>query len=264
MRVNPLRLLLALFGGKPGQSRRKKLSRLEKSLGYSFRDINLLETALSHLSYINGSGRRHIESNERLEFLGDAVLDLIIAEHLFNQFSGSREGELTRIKSSLVSRDALAMQGIRLGLEEYVLYARDSIRGRQRGLNTIISNCFEAIIGALYLDGGQEAARKFIHRIILDSGQAQLGVDDLLEAKNRLLHLSQVHYAVQPNYRIVEVSGPEHEKNFVCEVTIGREMLGRGAGANKKDAEKQAAQQALVHLIERHGKEENKQTESFL
>lgn len=258
MRANPLRLLLSLFGlNKLGRARRKKLSRLEKSLGYLFRDINLLETALSHLSYINGSGRRHLESNERLEFLGDAVLDLVVAEHLFAEFDTAREGELTRIKSSIVSRDALAVQGSRLQLEEYMLYARDSVQGRQRGIDTIISNCVEAIIGALYLDGGYEAARKVIHQVILGGGHASLGVDDLLEAKNRLLHLAQVHYAVQPSYRIVEVNGPEHEKNFVCEVAVGGEMLGRGAGANKKDAEKQAARKALVLLIERHGSDIN-------
>jgi ribonuclease III len=256
MWANPLRMLLLLFGGKkPGYLRKKKLSRLEKSLGYSFKDNNLLETALSHLSFINGSGRLHIESNERLEFLGDAVLDLIVAEHLFKAFSGAREGELTQIKSSLVSREALALQAARLELEEYVLYSRDSVRGRQRGLNTIISNCLEAVIGAIYVDGGYEAARRFIHRVILEDGQAHLGVDELLEAKNRLLHLAQVQFGVQPNYRIVEVSGPEHDKSFVCEVTLGREMLGRGEGANKKEAEKQAAQSALGKLLERRGDE---------
>ncbi|MCE5271599.1 ribonuclease III [bacterium] len=231
------------------------MSRLEKSLGYSFKDINRLETALSHLSYINGSGRPHLESNERLEFLGDSVLDLVVAEHLFQAYTGAREGELTRIKSSLVSREALAAQGTRLGLDSYILYARESVRGRQRGLNTIISNCLEAVIGAIYLDGGYEVVRRVILNVLLEGGQARPGVDDLLEAKNRLLHLSQVHYGAQPVYRIVEVSGPEHDKCFVCEVGVGGDILGRGAGANKKEAEKQAAQQALGLLIARHGDE---------
>ncbi len=253
---NPLKYLLYLIRGKtPGRGRRKKLGRLEKSLGYSFRDKSLLETALSHLSFINGSGRPYLDSNERLEFLGDSVLDLVVAEHLFQVFSKAREGELTRIKSSLVSREALATQGARLALDEYILYSRDSIRGRQRGLNTIISNSFEAVIGAIYLDGGFDSARRVILNIMLAGGQANLSIDDMQEAKNRLLHLSQVHYDAQPVYRIVDVSGPEHEKSFVCEVSVGGDILGRGAGANKKEAEKQAAQQALGLLLTRHGED---------
>lgn len=256
MRLNPLKYLFSLIRGKAsGRGRRKKLGRLEKDLGYFFKDINLLETALSHLSFINGSGRPHLDSNERLEFLGDSVLDLVVAEHLFQVFSNAREGELTRIKSSLVSREALAAQGARLSLDEYILYSRDSIRGRQRGLNTIISNCFEAVIGAIYLDGGFESARRVILNVMLARGQASLSIDDLQEAKNRLLHLAQVHYNAQPVYRIVEVSGPEHDKSFVCEAGVGGEILGRGAGANKKEAEKQAAQQALGLLLTRHGED---------
>jgi ribonuclease III len=249
MRANPFRLLLSLFGGnRPGRSRRKLLSRLEKSLGYSFRDLNLLETALSHLSYINGSGRKDTESNERLEFLGDAVLDMIVAEYLYTRFLAYREGELTRIKSSIVSREALAQQASRLNLEDYILYSKESVRGRQRGINTIISNSLEAIIGAIYIDGGFGAVKKFIRSRILQGGQIKLSFDDLLESKNRLLHLTQVHYGRQPVYRVVEVKGPEHDKRYVCEVVVSDQIVGRGSGANKKDAEKQAAQQALGRL----------------
>ncbi|HUU29706.1 MAG TPA: ribonuclease III [archaeon] len=249
MRARPLRFLAALFGThRPKDNRRKFLSRLERNLGYFFKDLNLLETALSHQSYINESGRKNTESNERLEFLGDAVLDLIVSEYLYSRYLSAREGALTRIKSSIVSRTALARQASKLRLEDYILYSKDSFSSLKRGEVSIISNSLEALIGAIYLDGGLEAARRFVYQNLLGGGKVRLSYDSLHESKNRLLHLSQVNYHCQPAYKVVEVSGPEHAKQFVCEVAVAGEIFGKGVGTSKKEAEKQAAQAALQLL----------------
>ena len=251
MRATPLKLLKKLFGRFPPRNDRKKtLSRLERILGHSFKDIQLLETALSHSSYANDINHRGTGDYERLEFLGDSVLDMLVSEYLYRSFSSDAEGELTRKKSAIVSRKSLARKGKSLGLGDYILYAKEAFPPRNRGKDTIISNSLEAIIGAVYLDAGFEAAKKFIYRHFFKQGRDDLHFDSLQEAKNRLLHYTQVQLRCQPNYRIVETTGPEHFKQFHCEVSVRGEVVGRGVGLNKKEAEKHAAQQALRQLPE--------------
>jgi len=251
MWLKPLKVLKNVFGGiSPRSDRKKMLSRLERILGYSFKEIRLLETALSHRSYINDNDKRGMESNERLEFLGDSVLDMLVSEYLYRCFPTNTEGELTRKKSAIVSRSFLANKGKSLGLGDYILYAKEAFPSRNRGKSTIISNSLEAIIGAIYLDTGLKAAKKFVSRHFFDQDLADLGFDSLQEAKNRLLHYTQVHYRCQPHYQIVETKGPEHAKQFHCEVSVRGQVCGRGVGLNKKEAEKKAAQQALPLLPE--------------
>jgi len=249
MRAKPLKLLKNLVGRFPPRNeRRKTLSRLEHILGYSFKDIRLLETALSHSSYVNDSNHPEIGDYERLEFLGDSVLDMLVSEYLYRSFSTDDEGELTRKKSAIVSRQSLALKGKSLGLGDYILYAKDAFPPRNRGKDTIISNSLEAIIGAVYLDDGPKAARKFVYRNFFKQGHADLRFESLQEAKNQLLHYTQVQFHCQPNYRIVETTGPEHSKQFHCEVSVREKVVGRGVGLNKKEVEKRAAQQALSQL----------------
>ena len=251
MRATPLKLLKDLFGRFPPRNDRKKmLSRLERILGYSFKDIRLLETALSHRSYANDLNHGGMGDYERLEFLGDSVLDMLVSEYLYRSFSTAAEGELTRKKSALVSRRSLTSKGRSLGLGDYILYAKESFPPRNRGKDTIISNSLEAIIGAIYLDAGLKAAKKFVYRHFFNRGQADLSFDSLQEAKNRLLHYTQVQFRCQPDYRIVETTGPEHAKQFHCEVFVRGKAVGHGVGLNKKEAEKQAARQALSRLPE--------------
>lgn len=247
----PFRIVRSIFSsGRTRKDREKKLSRLEQSMGYTFRDKKLLETALSHLSYVNETGGNYQDSNERLEFLGDAVLDLVVSEYLFSRFASAREGKLTRIKSAIVSRSALAARAAGFNLENFVIFSRDSFADLQRGRKSVISNSLEAIIGAIYLDGGLSSARRFVYGKLLDGGKADLSLDTLDEAKNTLLHLSQVNFHCQPSYRIVKIDGPEHAREFICEVKIKEKIMGRGAGRSKKEAEKKAAVQALKQLSE--------------
>jgi len=249
MLARPFRIISKLFrAGRPEDERRKKLGRLEQTIGYSFQDINLLETALSHLSYVNETGLNYSDSNERLEFLGDAIVNMLVSEYLYRHLHSAREGELTRIKSSIVSRSALARKAARLKLEDYIIYSKESVPDLRRSKKTLISNALEAIIGAIYLDGGLLAARNFVNDKLFDRGKLQPGFDNLQEAKNSLLHLSQVNYHCQPSYRIAEITGPEHARQFACEVTINGKIMGRGVGSNKKESEKRAAMQALELL----------------
>jgi ribonuclease-3 len=208
----------------------------------------LLKKALSHLSWINEQGRDYSESNERLEFLGDAVLDLVVSDFLYARFESAKEGKLTRLKSSIVSRSALAEQAEKFKLGDYIIYSRDNFADLERGKQTMISNSLEAIIGAIYLDGGLEATRTFVFEKILDSGRGEVGFDDFQESKNTLLHLSQVNFRCQPNYRIVAINGPEHAREFICEVRVAGRLMGKGSGASKKDAEKTAAMQAVEEM----------------
>lgn len=247
----PRKILASLLKkiGRQGSSGRQ-LERLEKRIGYRFNDRSLLRTALSHLSWVNERGGDYNDSNERLEFLGDAVLDLVVSDYLFARFESAREGKLTRLKSSIVSRSALAEQAARIKLEDFVIYSRDNFSELERGKQTMVSNSLEAIIGAIYLDGGLEAARSFVFEKILDSGRSELVYDDFQEAKNRLLHLAQVNFHCQPSYRIVAINGPEHAREFICEVHVAGKLMGHGSGASKKDAEKTAALQAVENLDE--------------
>ena len=231
--------------GRTGKLSEKKLSRLESNLGYRFRNRKLLETALSHLSYTNDNGLQDTDSNERLEFLGDSVVDMLVSEFLFKRFPEAMEGELTRRKSALVSRTTLAEVGKRLRLEDYIFVSGENLPVLDRGKNTIVSNCVEALVGGVFIDGGLDAAAQVVKKIILDNGRADYSIDHLQEAKNKLLHLTQVNFGCQPVYKITETSGPEHAKRFHCVVTLKGQILGHGEGMNKKESEKMAAANAL-------------------
>ncbi len=247
----PKKMLAALLRKLGRQeSSGRQLERLEKKISYRFNDRSLLRKALSHLSWVNERGGDYNDSNERLEFLGDAVLDLVVSDYLYARFKNAREGKLTRLKSSIVSRCALAGPAARIELEKFVIYSRENFSELERGKQTMVSNSLEAVIGAIYLDGGLEAARSFVFEKILDSGKCEVGYDDFQEAKNRLLHLAQVNFRCQPCYRIVAINGPEHAREFLCEVRVAGKLMGSGSGACKKDAEKAAAMQAVNNLDE--------------
>jgi len=212
----------------------RQLARLERNIGYRFNNRDLLVKALSHLSWVNERGGEYSQSNERLEFLGDAVLDLVVSDFLYARFDTAKEGKLTRLKSSIVSRSALADQAAKFKLGDYIIYARDNFTDLERGKQTMISNSLEAIIGAIYLDGGLEAARIFVFEKILDSGRGEVVFDDFQESKNTLLHLSQVKFHCQPSYRIVAINGPEHAREFVCEVRVAGRLMAAATAPAKK------------------------------
>ena len=214
-------------------------SALEGRIGFRFKRPELLKAALTHKSF--ASEQKSGRYNERLEFLGDSVLSAVVAHQLFDLYPDEDEGKLSKRKSLLVSRPVLARWAGELGLGEFLLLGsgEDSSGGRLRP--SILSNTVEALIGAIFLDGGYAAASGFIHRWFLD----QHGTVAETDHKSRLQELLQKRYKVPPTYEIMRATGPDHDKTFAVTVRMGKQTLGTGQGKSKKEAEQAAALDAL-------------------
>ena len=215
---------------------------LEESLGHQFRSAQTLRDALTHKSYAFEKGiPRH---NERLEFLGDSVLAAVVAHWLFETYPEEDEGRLSKMKASLVSRVTLARWAAEMRLGPHLLLGsgEETTGGRERP--SILSNALEALIGALYLDGGYKLASQFIHRRLLDQEARIVEADH----KSRLQEIVQKRYKVPPTYALVKASGPDHDRTFSVKVQIGARLLGSGRGKNKKEAEQAAAKDALRNI----------------
>ncbi|MFI3238243.1 MAG: ribonuclease III [Lachnospiraceae bacterium] len=218
---------------------------LEHIIGYVFTDKSVLKQALTHSSYANEM-RIHKSANyERLEFLGDAVLELVSSDFLFQQYPEMPEGKLSKLRASLVCEPSLAFEARELGIEKFMLLGKgeEATGGRLR--DSILSDIMEALIGAIYKDGGLEQAKSYILKNILsDIEKKQLFYD----AKSHLQELAQSIYKKDLEYVVVSEKGPEHEKVFGVEVYLGDKLLGMGTGKNKKSAEQHAAYKALLLL----------------
>ena len=236
-------------GGPDSALRQEKnLLSLEAKLGYSFRDRSLLTNALLHRSHIHVTGQEREQSNERLEFLGDAVLGLVANEFLYQEFPDRNEGDLTKMKSLLVCGARLSEVATDFDLGVHIRMSRSEAAtgGRQR--SSILADTTEALIGAVYLDGGLEPARGVIQRVVLAGSEQILARRSLRNYKSRLQELIQARYKSPPRYKITEVDGPDHDRLFRVAVTFGGETLGTGEGRNKKTAEQNAAREALAAI----------------
>lgn len=229
-------------------NRARPQEELQSKLGYTFSNTDLLEQALKHRSYVYAAEEGSIASNERLEFLGDAVLDLVITEYLYSQFKNKREGELTQIKSLLVSKVILAEKGRSIGLGEYLYLSKEENLAGGRKRTSIIGDAFEALLGAIYLDGGLDAAHAFVDRIILANVDDILSNGNYLNFKSLLLEHTQSAGRGHPRYLAISEEGPDHRKIFSIEVTIQGDRLGEGQGRSKKEAQQMAAKDALQRL----------------
>lgn len=211
-------------------------------------NLGLYEHALRHRSMIRNDPSRHLESNERLEFLGDAVLGLIIGEYLFHRFQESDEGFLTRTRAKLVNGAILAKYAKHIKLNEIVLISKNMEDSNGRNNATILSDAFEALLGALYLDQGYEKTRMFVLRVV----QEVISIDDIVQLqsnyKSQLLEFVQARGWNQPEYELVEETGPSHQKKFKVQVLIQSKPIGLGTGYSKKQAEQRAAAEAMKHL----------------
>jgi ribonuclease-3 len=225
----------------------KELDELEKKLGYSFQDKNLLTQALTHSSYVFEKKEDPFSCNERLEFLGDAVLELVSSEFLYENYPAKPEGELTRIRAALVWEDALFESADEAGIGPFLRLGRGEEKEGGRKKKSVLSDAFEAVIGAMYLDGGIEPARDFIRRFCLKDIRRHVLHHD---CKSALQELTQKDGGVLPEYRLVSESGPDHQKEFVVEVLLKGKVLGTGRGSSRKTAEKEAAKEALEKLEE--------------
>jgi ribonuclease-3 len=221
---------------------------LQATLGVQFRNLALLQQSLVHRSYLNENPDLPLESNERLEFLGDAVLGYVVAEEIFHRFPELSEGEMTKLRSALVRGAALGKIAVSLNLGQYLYLGRgeEESGGRTRPRN--MSCAFEAVVGAILVDQGLEETRSFILRTIGD--ELEEAIEDKLTAdyKSRLQQIIQSGRKITPVYQTIEEEGPDHAKTFTIEVTAGDSVLGRGTGRSKRAAEMEAARAALEKL----------------
>ena len=221
------------------------LTKLEKLLEVKFVDSNHLLTAVTHRSYLNEHREATQEHNERYEFLGDAVLELIVTDFLFNKFPEKPEGELTAIRAALVNTYAIADAAVKLEINDFLLLSRGEERDTGRARQYILANTFEAIIGAIYLDQGYDAAREFIARNLFDKTDAVVAKKLWQDAKSRLQELSQEHHSVTPSYETLSQTGPDHDRVFTVGVYLGKEKAAEGQGRSKQEAEQAAAVEAI-------------------
>ena len=225
-------------------------SALQSKLGITFNDFSLLQQAFVHRSYLNENPDFRLGSNERLEFLGDALLGVVIAGFLFQEFQDLSEGELTKLRSDLVRQDSLARLASTLGLGEYLYLGQGEEKGGGRKRSRNMACTLEALIGAAYVDQGFGEAQGLVLSVFASSicdlrerGQAS-------DHKSKLQELIQAERQERPVYRLVEAVGPDHDKTFVVEVVVAGEALGRGSGKSKQAAEKDAAKQALEKRVQ--------------
>ena len=233
-----------MFEESPPESIEEKLETCQGIIGYDFQDAALLECCLTHASV----ARTRLESNERHEFLGDAILGMVVCELLFSRFPEYPEGELTRLKSSLVSRNTCATIAERLELEQCLLLGK-GLATHNEIPSSILAAAFEALIAGVYLDGGLDEARKFIVREIEEELEVLLESSHGKNFKSILQQISQKTYGEPPLYRLLDEKGPDHLKCFKVSAVVGHQVFPAAWGSNKKEAEQRAAQNAL-HQIE--------------
>ena len=223
---------------------------LETAIGYRFRNISLLQNALTHSSYANERWHNSLLSNERLEFLGDSVLGMLVAEYLYRTFPDRPEGELTRMRADMVCEKTLASVANSIGLGEHLLLGHGEEQSKGRTRNSILADAMESVIAACFLDGGMEAAESIVKRFIL----TEVPVKKLNNAdyKTALQELVQQKKNQVLAYTLIGESGPDHDKQFTVEVSLNGKAVGQGTGTSKKRAEQMAAQAAIALLFPEH------------
>jgi ribonuclease-3 len=220
-------------------------SKFEATAGVSFKNKELLKQAFTHRSYINENRDSGLEHNERLEFLGDAVLELVITDYLYSRMKESDEGELTSLRSALVNADTCAKVAQSLGANDFLLLSKGESKDTGRARQYILANTLEALIGALYLDQNYEAAKEFILNHVTPLMEDILKVGTWIDAKSLFQEKAQEFKGHTPVYKTVKETGPDHDKHFTVRVSVGDEVYGEGDGKSKQDAEQGAARNAL-------------------
>ncbi len=222
-----------------------------ENLGFEFNDIQLLITALTHRSYVNEHKKSVREHNERLEFLGDAVLELVVTDHLYRNFPTDAEGTLTSWRAALVRTESIGAAGMSIGYEPLVRMSRGEKQGGDRARQQILANAFEAVTGAIYLERGYDDAAAFIHKHIISKLDGILQTGSWRDAKSHLQEVSQRTDGQTPQYRTIDEVGPDHDKIFTLGVYVGDKLMGTGSGPSKQVAQQQAAQAALEEYAKR-------------
>lgn len=224
----------------------QNLDELSKIVGVEFSDRNFLLTAITHRSYLNEHREAKQDHNERMEFLGDAVLELVVTDYLFHKYPEKPEGELTAVRAALVNTVSLSESSQKLGVNDYLLMSKGEAKDTGRARQYILANAFEALIGAIYLDQGYEAAKEFI------AGQLFEKTDEIVkkrlwqDPKSRFQELAQEHHSVTPTYETLDQVGPDHDRVFTVGVFLGKEEVAEGQGRSKQEAEQAAAEAGIA------------------
>ncbi|MFZ2193713.1 MAG: ribonuclease III [Candidatus Moraniibacteriota bacterium] len=223
------------------------VEKLAEKIEVKFNNLDLLKQAVTHRSYLNEHRDYKLEHNERLEFLGDAVLELVVTEHLYNNYSNP-EGEMTNWRAALVCGEMLAKISKELGVEEYLMMSRGEAKDMGRARQYLLANAFEAIVGAIYLDQKEEGynvCREFILKQVVTKLPDIIENKLYLDPKSRFQEESQERIGTTPSYRVLEESGPDHDKKFVVGAFLGDDMVAKGEGLSKQEAQRNAAEKAL-------------------
>jgi len=223
----------------------KDIEVFEKESGVHFKDKDLLKQAFTHRSYLNENPETNVQHNERLEFLGDAILELVVTEYLYKNYPDKPEGELTMWRAALVNAKMLAIVAKDLKLGDYLLLSHGEARETGKARDYILANATEALLGALYLDQGLKVCNKVIEQYVLSKLPQVLKEKLFEDSKSRFQELAQEKTGITPNYQVLREWGPDHEKHFRVGVTIGKDLIAEGEGTSKQEAEQEAAKAAL-------------------
>lgn len=223
----------------------KDLEKLQEKINTTFKNLDLLKEALTHRSYLNENSSWSLPHNERLEYLGDAVLELIVTEELFKKFPDFEEGKLTLLRAALVNYQFLSKVTHEFDLYDYIFLSRGESKDSDKARDVILANAIEALIGAIYLDGGYEAAKLFIHKFVLSHLEGVIALGAYKDPKSLFQEIVQERDKVTPVYKILGESGPDHKKIFRSGVYVGPNLVAEGEGMSKQEAELNAAKSAL-------------------
>ncbi|MBU1557942.1 ribonuclease III [Patescibacteria group bacterium] len=222
-----------------------KIEKFAGKINIKFNDIGLLEKALTHRSYVNEHGGSYWDHNERLEYLGDAVLELVVSKHLYNKFPHEKEGILTAYRSALVNTQTISLASQKLGANDYLRLSKGEAKDTGRARDFILADVFEAIIGAVYLDQGYEMAEKFIEKNIFHLTDEVIKQRLWQDSKSYFQEKAQEVVSITPVYKVLEETGPDHDRKFKVGVYLKDELIAEGEGVSKKESEQAAAQKAL-------------------
>ena len=220
-------------------------SKFEKNIGIIFKNKDILKQAFTHRSYLNEHRDSELVHNERLEFLGDAVLELIVTEYLYEKYPDNSEGELTAYRSALVNAITLSDAASKIGMNDYLLLSKGEAKDIGRARQIILANTIEAFIGAVFLDQGYETAKYFISKYIFSLIEKIIEEKTWIDAKSKFQEKAQDHESITPSYKTLKEEGPDHDKQFTIGVYLGKEKIAEGEGRSKQDAEQAAASNAL-------------------
>jgi ribonuclease-3 len=225
---------------------------LENKIGVNFKNQEYLITALTHRSYLNENRDNSSENNERLEFLGDAVLELITSVYLFETYPERPEGELTSFRSAIVRTESLAEASRDLGVGEYLRMSRGEAESGGADKDYLLANTYESILGAIYMDQGYEECKKFVHKTLVPKVENIVENRLDIDSKTKIQEMIQSEYKVTPTYDVIDEEGPDHDKTFTVAVKIEDETIGTGKGSSKQKAEEDAASDGIKFLLKKH------------